>query len=154
VTDAARTDLATRFAESGSDVIEVDGQEVQPIVTLDVGPGDILEITRLTANRQRPQALRLAVKTGELIVSSTTASEVALWTTTAPRKARVRIDASEPTSLDVWNAWRFGGLEHAWIGNAGMVIHSDRGRYTLQCSDGIGPVDFTDLVVTVQILRP
>ncbi len=146
-------DLATRFAESGSEVIDVDGQDVRQLLTLTVQPGDVLEIARLTANRQRPQALRLATHTGELIVSSTTAAEVALWTTTAPRKARARVDASEPTSLDIWNSWRFGGLEHAWIGNAGMVIHSDRDRYTLQCSDGIGPVDFTDLVVTVQILH-
>ncbi len=152
MSDASDIDLAARFAESGHDVLDVDGQDVQLLLTLTVDPGDVLEITRLTASRQRPQALRLAVHAGQLIVSSTSADEVALWTTTAPRKARARVDASEPTSLDIWNSWRFGGLEHAWIGNAGMVVHSVGDRHTLQCSDGIGPVDFTDLVVTVQVI--
>lgn len=154
-TDAATPpgdDLAQRFIESASDIITVDGHEVRAVFEIDIAPGDLLEITRLTASRQRPQAIKFGVPTGDLVVSSTRARSISLWNTTAPRKVRVRAEVDEPTTVEVWNAWRFGGLDHAWIGNAGMVASTEGRRATLQCSDGIGKVDFTDLVVTIEHL--
>ena len=60
------------------------------------------------------------------------------------------VHAPEPTTLDVWNSWMYGGVEHAWIGNAGLVAQTVERGYTLQCSDGVGDVDFTDLVVRIE----
>ena len=148
----APPDLAARFADSDGRAVSIDGHDVQPMLRLEVNPGDIIEVARLTANRQRPQAVKLALADGDLVVSSTRAHSVGLWNTTAPRRVRVRVDAPAATTLDIWNAWRFVGLDHAWIGNAGMTIQSERRRHTLQCSDGVGPVDFTDLVVTIEVL--
>lgn len=144
------SDLAARFAESASDIVHVEGRDVRSLLRLEVDPGDVLEVTRLTASRQRPQALKLATDDGELVVASTQAPSVSLWSNSAPRKVRVRVDSDHPTTVAIWNAWRFGGMVHAWIGNAGMVTSSHKGRVTIQCSDGVGPIDFTDLVVTVE----
>jgi hypothetical protein len=40
---------------------------------------------------------------------------------------------------------------HAWTGNAGMVIEERTRSLLLKCSDGVGNVCFSDLVVTVDI---
>ncbi|SHM80476.1 hypothetical protein SAMN05216593_103246 [Pseudomonas asturiensis] len=39
---------------------------------------------------------------------------------------------------------------NAWVGNAGIHVHGTDGTMTLECSDGVGDVDFSDYVVVVE----
>ena len=147
------TTLSEQFIASGSDIITWEGRTVRAVFRLQVSDGDRLRINRLTVNRERPQALKLAIAEGDLEVNDTLAEAISLWTTTSPRDVAVDIHADEPTTVDIWNGWEFGHVDQAWIGNAGLVAQPvDRG-YTLQCSDGLGPVDFTDLVVRIEHIK-
>jgi hypothetical protein len=38
----------------------------------------------------------------------------------------------------------------AWIGDAGMLIDEEGDRVRLRCSDGVGGISFTDLVVELE----
>ena len=63
-----------------------------------------------------------------------------------------QMGANEPTTLHLWNVWRDDDVEHGWLGWAGLVCaEEDDGRWTLSCSDGHPPADFTDLVVDVSV---
>ncbi|MDH3753003.1 MAG: hypothetical protein OEU32_03940 [Acidimicrobiia bacterium] len=147
----ADRDLATIFGESGSEIITHENRTVRAFVRIEVPARATLEITRLTASRRRPQAMKISANVGELVVDGSRAPTIALWADTSPRKVLVTIDNDERTTVDLWNAWRYGGADHAWLGNAGIVVQAEADHYTLQCSDGVGAVDFTDLVVTVRI---
>jgi len=145
--------LAEQFAVSGSDIVTWQGRTVRAVLRMQVDGGDLLRVSRLTVNRERPQALKLAIDGGELEVSGTRAESIALWSTTAPRDVTIDIHADAPTTVDIWNGWSYGGVDQAWVGNAGLVAQPVDGGYTVQCSDGVGAVDFTDLVVRVDHVK-
>jgi len=56
--------------------------------------------------------------------------------------------------LEVWKAWDLGGLETAWLGNAGMIVETDERHLALHCSDGLGPPSFTDLQIHLSVAQP
>lgn len=84
------------------------------------------------------------------------AKHLTLWRDTAPRELLVSVAKKGNAKLRIWNIWRepAGSYEitQAWLGNAGMRIESSgEGNETiLRCSDGVGPVDFDDLIVSVK----
>lgn len=147
------TTLADRFEQAGTDVIELDGEEIRAVARFPVRNGARLRVHRLGCTAARHQALKLVANDGTLLVNDAEAPAVTLWSHTAPRDTMVTVVGDEVT-VDIWNAWTYGGVEHSWIGNAGMVLTgSDRG-YTIRCSDGVGPVDFDDFVVAIDFLKP
>ncbi len=146
-------DLAEEFQLSDSDIVTWEGRTVRAVFRLQVTDGDRLRVNRLTVNRDRPQVLKLAIAEGELEVNGVRAETIALWSTTSPRDVAVDVHAPEATTVDIWNGWEYGGVGQAWVGNAGLVAQPVDGGYTLQCSDGVGPVDFTDLVVRIDHVK-
>ena len=141
--------LAERFGRD-EDLLQVDGREVRSLVRVPVTGGSRVTVTRLTATRARPQAVVLGVDHGEIAVHGVAASTVSLWSTTAPREVTLTVPKNA-TQLELWNAWLIDGVEHAWVGNAGLVLQKAGDTITMQCSDGLGNADFTDLVVQVVI---
>jgi hypothetical protein len=144
--------LAERLAAAHGAPIEVDGKLVHMLFELP--PIDVPAQLRiaLRAGSARPQAVRLKVREGTLLVSGERADDVVLWSDSAPPvvTASVRpLSAGKPATLRVWNAWRDpAGTMQAWIGDAGMLVEEPGpGEFVLRCSDGFDAPTFDDLVV-------
>ena len=149
MTDRTLTDMFTR---SSGGPLKLDNRKVTPLARLRVSDGTRVIVTRLTASRSRDQALVLGVDNGGLEIEGFEAPSLSLWTSTAPREVQLVVRGDDATALDLWNAWRGPSFEGSWLGNAGIVEQPVEDGVTLQCSDGVGEPDFTNLVVSIVVL--
>ncbi len=145
------TTISEAFSERGSDTIDYRGRIVKAVVRIPVADGAVITVTRRRALTDRPQAIKLAVNSGLLVVNGQRAPAVALWSNTSPSTVELTVDGSGASTVDVWNAWSMGGVDTSWVGNAGMVTKATSGGTVLRCSDGIGPAEFSDLEVNVSV---
>jgi len=128
--------------------------EVSAICELPMESRSILKVSIEQASYAIPQALHMMAKDGSLLANGMSLTEAIFWTDTAPRDFEVSFMPSRATGqLKLWNEWRDkNGVEHAWIGNAGIVISRDEDELLLKCSDGIGEPTFDDFVVRIRIV--
>lgn len=103
------------------------------------------------------QGLAIKLEGGVLRANGTEAKQLALWHDTAPSEVCVEVSSTGKAKLSVWNVWRgaVGGhdVTQAWLGNSGMRIeHSVAGEVILRCSDGVGPIDFGDFIVSLRAM--
>lgn len=149
--------LAERFRLARRGAVLVDGERVRASFGLPVPAGATLRLHRRYASGARPQGLRLRADV-DLLVGATRARDLTLWSSTAPERVEIRVDAAADTVVQLWNTWWAEGAAHAWLGNAGFLVETDlTGPHpvvVLWCSDGIGDVSFDDLVVAVEIEAP
>ena len=143
--------LSELLARSNSDTINHRGRVIRSVVRIPVRDAATVRVERKSVGSHRPQAIKIGVQKGVLDVNGHRAPAVALWSHTSPDVVELTVRSGGATSLDVWNAWSMGGVDSAWIGNAGIVAKTtDRGQL-LQCSDGIGPASFSDLVALIDV---
>lgn len=139
---------------SGSSVVDHEGRRVHRVFAMPIPRATTLRIIRLQAHPTRPQALRLAAAV-DLEVNGHRAPEMVLRAATAPATVDVIVHATDPTVLYVWNTWTVGGIEHAWLGQAGMLVETDltgaEPVVRLSCRDSPGSAAFDDLVVTLTL---
>lgn len=146
------TNLSERLAEAKGAPIRLGEVEVRAIYELRFIDETALNVTFQQFRKDRAQALRLKAEGGILVANGLTLRDAAFWTDTAPQTFRVSFQPKHDGGVvKMWNEWRDdSGTEHAWIGNAGMVVTVDADRtISLKCSDGIGVPSFDDLVVTI-----
>lgn len=145
--------LAARFQKSKGQPIELGSDSVWPMYQVQIAPGrHLLEIQRKSAKENPTQGLRLKLGSGELLINGQILSDVVLWADNSPDAIEVAIQAKKATVLKIWNVWSVEGTMHAWIGNAGMLVEESDGHLLFRCSDGIGEVDFSDLIVSATFL--
>lgn len=144
--------LSELLSRSNSDTITHRGRVIRSVVHVPVQDGARVRIERKSVGSHRPQALKVGLQKGVLDVNGMRAPAVALWSHTSPDVVEVVVRSGTPTTLDVWNAWSMGGVDSSWVGNAGIVSRTTDHGQLLQCSDGIGPATFSDLVATVDIV--
>ncbi len=145
------TTISEALSERGSDTINYRGRIVKAVVRIPVGDGDVITVSRQSVAPNRPQAIKLAVNSGLLVVNGHRAPAIALWSNTSPSTVELTVDGSGVNTLDIWNAWSMGGVDTSWVGNAGMVTKATSHGTVLRCSDGIGPAEFSDLEVNVSV---
>jgi hypothetical protein len=159
--------MMLRFAESGFEPVEVDGQFVHPMLRLDPKPGDRLEIRWVSANAPRIQGLGVRLRRpgvsgkegygGVLRVAEVESPAIMLWMDTAPSSFAVEcVKVVEGAQVQVSNRWRLDdGREDEWLNNFGMLVEEiGPESFVLHCSDGCGEAPtFDDLVVQVQLVR-
>ncbi len=145
--------FSDQFAD-GAEVVIHDGEEVHPLLRLAVSNGTRVRVERMAARSDRRQALKLAAVDGEIEIHGATAEIISLWADTSPTEVELIVSGDRVRRLEIWNAWDLGGLESAWLGNAGMVITHQERHLALHCSDGIGAPNFTDLQVHVSVAPP
>lgn len=104
------------------------------------------------------QGVNLKCVGGLLSIDDIQAKEMVLWKDTAPEVVYVHVrpaGRAVPT-LKIWNVWRgkVGGVDvkQAWLGNAGMQFDQADKRIRIRCSDGVGEVDFDNLIVSLKFL--
>lgn len=144
--------LGDMFERSESGVVDWHGRVVHAVLRFPVEDGSSIRLRRLASSKDRAQAVKIAAnKGGELSVNGTMAKTVAIWSHNAPVEVEIGVHGRRASSIDVWNAWSLDGVDNAWLGNAGIVVQSHAGGHTLQCSDGVGEADFTNLVMWLGI---
>ncbi len=138
----------------GSSVVDHHGRRVHRVFALPIAHATRLHVSRLHAHPTRPQALRLAAAV-DLEVNGHRAPEMVLWTATAPAATDVIVHAIDPTVIYVWNMWIVDGIEHAWLGESGMLVDTDltgaEPVVRLWCRDAPGSDAFDDLVVALTL---
>lgn len=145
-------DLSSLFAEQRTNQIDWDG----PLYSLYELPSDgaKLAVRFKSAISTPPQGLRLKIRGGVFEANGVVTDDLTLWQDTAPPDVAVllRWKSKRGRSLRVWNAWRVKDVTQAWLGNAAMRVAVGRnGLFKFSCSDGVGPPDFSDLVVEIGI---
>lgn len=141
--------LSELFEQSGDDVIEWNGQQVHAVVRLPVSDKTRVRLRRLGSSRDRAQALKLSLNSGSLRVNGLSSPSVAIWSHSANEDVEIEVEGRRANTLTIWNAWSLDGVDNAWLGNCGIVTQDHAGGTTMQCSDGVGAPDFSDLVVWV-----
>jgi hypothetical protein len=134
--------------------IDWHGKQIFPMFSRELSAREsTMRITRLSQHNSVAQGLRVKLDKGELVVYDRRLTDIVLWADTNPREVEIRVP-NAPTLLKVWNVWRVRVHTHelmqAWVGNAGILIDDQNGVVSLFCSDGIGPPDFSDLVVKIE----
>ncbi|MCY3911373.1 MAG: hypothetical protein OXF99_07645 [bacterium] len=149
---SATSPLSDQFAD-GAETVVHRGQEVRPLLRLAVADGTKVRVERIAARPDRRQALKLATVNGLLEVNEATSEIITLWSDTSPAEVELTVLGAQVRRLEVWNAWDLGGLETAWLGNAGMIVEPGERHLALHCSDGLGPPTFTDLHVHLSVAQ-
>ena len=149
-----------QFGRSKGEPIQYQGKRVHCILCREVEGEVCLTIRFLGSRVHVPQALRVKSYNSTVLVEGQTLGDIELWADNypsplelrvLPTKKRKRLKEPSVPLLKVWNAWRDErGVTQAWIGNSGMLIEEVDGDTLLKCSDGVGPPDFTDLVVSLR----
>lgn len=145
--------LSDRFAD-GAETVVHGGRDIRPLLRLAVSQGTRVRVQWIAARPDRRQALKLAAVNGHLEVNDAAAEIITLWSDTSPDVVELIVLGARTRGLEVWNAWDLGGLETAWLGNAGMIVEPSERYLALHCSDGLGPPSFTDLQVHLSVAQP
>lgn len=148
------SNLSERLAEAKGAPIQFGEVEVRAIYELRFNEDTSLNVTFQQSRKDRAQALRLRAESGVLIANGLELRDAAFWSDTAPQSFKVLFQPSGRNIgvVKMWNEWRdSSGVEHAWIGNAGMVVTASGNGVSLKCSDGVGVPSFEDLVVSIGI---
>lgn len=150
---SASPTLSDQFAD-GAETVVHRGRDVRPLLRLAVSEGTRVRIERIAARPDRRQALKLAAVNGLLEANEAVSEVISLWSDTSPTEVELTVLGAQVRRLEVWNAWDLGGLESAWLGNAGMIVETDERHLALHCSDGLGPPSFTDLQIHLSVASP
>ncbi len=143
--------LSLLFQQSKGAPVESKGQLVHPIFKARVKSGQKrFLIRRIHATSSPVPGLRIKAVKGQIEVNGQRHPEVILWADTSPETVPLSVISKFGCELKAWNVWRADDLVQAWVGNAGLVISEADHVITLECSDGVGEVNFTDLVVQIQ----
>jgi hypothetical protein len=149
--------LADLFAAARSPTIEWDGATVHAMWEVDPAPTE-LAIEFRGATALPVQGLAVKLEGGVLRANGVEAKHLTLWQDTAPPVVDVVVAKRGKAKLRIWNIWRgaVGGhdVTQAWLGNSGMRIEasSEPNETILRCSDGVGSVNFDDLIVGVKAI--
>ena len=149
----ANPTLSDQFAD-GAETVAHRGRDVRPLLRLAVSEGTRVRVEWIAARPDRRQALKLAAVNGQLEVHGAAAEIISLWSDTSPVEVELTVLGAQTRRLEVWNAWDLGGLETAWLGNAGMIVEPSERHLALHCSDGLGPPSFTDLRIHLSVAQP
>ncbi|WP_024805067.1 tetratricopeptide repeat protein [Nocardia sp. BMG51109] len=149
-----RTPLAQRY--SGPEPVDLDGTAVHPLYSAPLG-ADPTALT-MTLHSAAPPAgllglgIGLSVFGGHVALQGRRLRGVDVWTDAMAGGARVTVCAAGPdASFTLTPVWMdAAGTTASWTGNYGMLVdHTAAGNPLLHCSSGVGPPDFTEMVVEV-----
>lgn len=146
--------LGAFFMASKGSPIQYDGKEVHMMWSMGGASNTVLSIKLVSVSTSVRQGLVLSAKAGEVLINGLKTKKAVLWMDTAPDTIQVSLRPKQTNmTINIWNTWEDDhGVQHAWIGNCGMAVEQSKSAVLLRCSCGVGPVDFTNLVVLVSIM--
>lgn len=143
--------LSARFQRSKGMPIEFADREVRPIFRVAVGPQlRCISLLSLKAQGAFKSGIHIKIRGGEIGIGEKRHTEIVLWADTCPENVDLLVTSADGCELSMWNVWQIGTLVQAWVGNAGMIVTNKGNSVLLECSNGPGEVDFSDLVVHLE----
>jgi len=145
--------LSSIFMRTKGKAINFNGKTVVAIMEIEITkPRTVFSIRRLGVTNDRVQGLALKAVSGQIVVdgSGDGYPEIILWSDISPDVVEIEVLSKFGSTLKVWNVWKSAFGINAWVGNAGIHICRPDGKMTLECSDGVGEVDFSDYVVVLE----
>lgn len=148
--------ISKLFEDAQAACVEWEGEPLYGLYEITHAPNSLI-VEFLHATDGPVQGLTIKADGGVLAVNGIEAKEMLLWHDTAPKMVSVHVKSEQGKNvrLKLWNVWRgsMGGVDvtQAWLGNSGMRIEQLEGDKVLllRCSDGEGPVEFSDLEARV-----
>ncbi|MFF2550182.1 tetratricopeptide repeat protein [Nocardia sp. NPDC058058] len=143
--------LAHRY--DSAEPLTWNGAKVYPLHSQHVGvsPTTVTLTLRSAAPRRgvRGVGMGLAVESGHVLLNGHQLSGVDVWADAMSGGIELRVcPGSRDAAISLTPVWvdEFGDVV-SWSGNYGMLITRERSCLVLHCSTGVGPPDFTELVV-------
>jgi hypothetical protein len=150
--------LESLFQEANWHPIEVFGRETVGIYSRTVSAGSILRFTRLKSSSIVTQGLRIDTSKRVFEIDSKRFKSMIHWADTDADEVQITISGKSDALVKFWNVWSedVGGhqVTQAWSRNAAMQVTEEGNSVLLECSDGVGEVDFSDLVVRLTFIEP
>lgn len=150
---ATEPSLAERY--DSADPVTWKGANVYPLHSVNVGacPTTVTLNLRATGHRRgvRGMGIGLTVDGGHVLLNDRQMHGVDVWSDAMSGGIELRVcPTGADAAITVTPVWMD---EHeqivSWSGNYGMLITRERACTVLHCSTGVGPADFTELVVEV-----
>jgi hypothetical protein len=145
--------LSSTFMRTKGKPINFNGKTVVAIIEIKITePRTVFSVRRLGAANGRVQGLAFKLTGGQIVVEGPGIGcpEIVLWSDTSPDDVEIEVLSSRGHVLKIWNVWKSAFGMNAWVGNAGIHVRGTDDMMTLECSDGVGDVDFSDYVVVVE----
>ncbi|WP_148134548.1 hypothetical protein [Candidatus Formimonas warabiya] len=150
--------LAQILSDKKGGPIDYNGKNVVMAKKIPVKSGQEVEIEILRFNGDSKQGFEVSIdqRKGYIEVNGQKLNSPIFWTDTAPRTFSFKCFPKKTEGImGIWNVWK--NIEYkentdAWIGNAGLYVERiDDEKTILHCSNGIGDVNFDDLVLQIKI---
>ncbi|MFI5775503.1 tetratricopeptide repeat protein [Nocardia sp. NPDC051570] len=156
VQDETLVPLAERYVSA--EPVDWRGDAVYPMYCAPLGPDPTMISLRL-CSAAPPEGLLglgigLSVLGGHVALGGRRLHGVDVWTDAMAPGIELEVQAAGPdASVTLTPVWMdTAGATESWTGNYGMLIDSTPGHAPmLHCSTGIGPADFAELVVQVEV---
>jgi len=147
--------LSAVFQKNMGAPIYYQGEAVLPIVLFPLEKGvHEFSLKRIRAKAMPLSGLKLKVAKGKVEIEGEAHSDVVLWSNTSPDICNFKVVANRGCILKIWNVWEVDGLVQAWVGNSGIVVRPvESGGLELRCSDGVGGIDFTEVISVVDFYK-
>jgi len=150
--------LAQLLSEEKGEPIEFKGKSVVMSYKIPITRAQEVEIEILHFNGDLKQGFEVSIdqRKGYIDVNGQKVTAPLFWNDTAPTIFSFRCFPKKTKGImNIWNVWKnFKYKENtdAWIGNAGMYVERiDVATITFHCSNGIGDVNFEDLVFKMKL---
>lgn len=151
--------LSERLAENRGGPIEYKNRKVFMAYETVVLRNQIIDIEFVKFNKSVKQGIEMSMDRSKgylqvIDVDNEKIKHPIFWTDTAPSSFRVKcLPRKKEGTLLIWNIWIYPEEERidAWIGNSGLYIEKVEDNVSMiHCSNGIGRVNFDDLVFKVK----
>jgi hypothetical protein len=143
--------LSSLFQKSHGAAIEIDGRFVRQIFQEKIGCTRKRFLVRRIGSAAYPiQGLRIKAVKGSVEINGESHSEVVLWADTSPVSVEIAVTSKSGCDLKAWNVWKIEDAVQAWVGNSGILVSKLGAVITLECSDGTGEINFTDLIMQIE----
>lgn len=149
--------LAEMFIKNKGEAININGSLVIMSQRLEVKTGQNAKIEFIKSKNDYRQGIELSLdkRKGYIEIKDQKLISPIFWKDTAPSTFIFKcFPKKEIGELNIWNIWQYvDDRVDAWIGNAGIIVEQeDAGIFLFRCSNGMGNIDFDDLVFRLILL--
>lgn len=145
--------LAEMFINNKGQPVTLNGNQIVMSHRVDVVKNQEATIEIISCNNEYRQGIELSIdkRKGFIEVNNQKLTAPVFWLDTAPKIFTFKCyPVKNMGKMNIWNIWQFSKQEDrvdAWIGNSGIQVkQEDEKTLVFHCSNGVGDIDFNDLV--------
>ncbi|MCG1021456.1 hypothetical protein [Sutcliffiella horikoshii] len=148
--------LGEMFIKNKGEALNINGSQVVMSKRFEVKLGQDIKIEFISCRNEYRQGIELSLdkRKGYIEINSQRIKSPVFWQDSAPSSFIIKcFPHNQVGQLNLWNIWDFDGGVEAWVGNAGIIVEQeDDNNFLFRCSNGIGDIDFNDLVFRLTVI--